>query len=128
VNDYLRTTVKAKGKRMAGAMEFGRVFVNFYDDNTCRFGLEQRIFGYPLYAMSLYSPAIENGKLVAVNSGGYIGRLPIHPSLMQYGGFIYNQIWEALAKELDRLGKMQSVQVRKEAVTVISSPSAAVVE
>lgn len=122
VNNYLRSTVKAKGNALGGALEFGGVFVNFYEDNTCRFGLEQKVFDYSLYATTLYYPEERDGKMTAVNTGGYIGRLPIHPGIMKGLDFIFSQVWKSLSRELDKLSKMESIEVGKQNVTVISAP------
>ncbi len=127
LNEYLKTTVKSEGSMAMGTVEFERVFVNLYQDNVCRIGVEQTVgFGsearHGLYATIFFTPENADGHVTPKHMGGSIGRLNIPPELMKTVGFILNPIWTALDKEIDRLSKMQSIVVGDKKVEVISVP------
>jgi hypothetical protein len=56
----------------------------------------------------------------AVNIGGWIGRLPIHPAIMTYADVIFADVWSALDRERRLLSKMGSVTFHDGSVTITS--------
>ena len=110
INVYLAGAVKSKGDTSDDYFKFERAYVSLGKD-VIKISSEQSAFGYPVYASASYKLAIAGGKLVATNVGGSLGRLPIHPMLMEYCGFAFQQLWDALQKEHDAMDRMQSVSV-----------------
>jgi hypothetical protein len=123
VNEYLRSTLKAKGTTLGGALAFSRAFVNFYSDNVCRLGIEQKLFDYPLYATVNYTPVEKPAGLGVRTVSGAVGRLPIHPLAMESARFLFGAVWSKLDKEIERLSKMQSVIISDRAATVRTAGS-----
>ena len=57
---------------------------------------------------------LENGTLKALNNGGSIGRLPVHPALMKYSDPIFADLWAALDREKKSVSKMTAMNfIRK---------------
>jgi hypothetical protein len=117
-NAYLSYRLAGKKKVLNKPMlDFDRAVVVF-KEGTCMIGWERSCFGYPLYSLSSYRVDMNSGKLSAVNNGGWIGRLPIHPALMKFADVIFADLWSALDRERKLLVKMGSVAFHDGSVTI----------
>ena len=56
--------------------------------------------------------------------GGALGRVPIHPLLMQTPELIFQGVWDNLKHEKRLLDKMQTVEVHKGNVLVVTKADA----
>jgi len=110
-NLYLAGAVKARGDAADDYFKFDRAFVNMGKD-VIKVTAQESAFGYPIYAGASYKLSIAGGKLIATSVGGNLGRLPIHPMVMAYCDFAFQQLWDALQRERSLLDKMQSVSVQ----------------
>ena len=122
INAYLGNTVKAKKIELpfiGDAEKFDRVFVNTAE-GSCRITQQQSFYDYPFFLSSIYRLEIKGGKLEATNLGGAIGRLPIHPRLMETGELAFEGLWGALKRERQVLDKMQAIEVHKGNVIVVT--------
>jgi hypothetical protein len=118
LNTYLRGKTVAKGS-LPGA-EFKRAYVDL-EPGTARIGVEKAIYGYSIYMGTLYRVEASNGVLVMVNIGGNIGRLPIHPWIMErVSPLMFGSLAEALQREIGLLNKMQTLVIRKDRVEMVS--------
>lgn len=125
INNYLRNTVKSGPDQgmLGDTVKFERAFVNLRE-GACRITSQQTAFDYPLYASADYQLAIQNKKLVATSVGGSIGRLPLHPLLMQYSDLLFQKLWDALSREHKLLDGMGSIVVHKDQIVIISKGAA----
>ena len=121
INLYLATAVKAKSDTSQDYFRFDRAFVDLGKD-VIRITAQESAFGYPVYAGASYKLSIAGGKLVAVNVGGNVGRMPVHPMLMEYCGTAFQQLWAALQRERSLLDKLQGVTVQPDAFTIVTKP------
>lgn len=122
VNAYLTSRLASKKKALTKPfLDWDRAAVVF-KDGFCVIGWERSIFGYPVYSQAAYRIDINAGKIVARNNGGWIGRLPIHPSLMPYTNVIFSDVWSALDRERRLVSKMKSVEFHDGTVTFTSGP------
>jgi hypothetical protein len=121
INLYLATAVKSKTDTSDDYFKFDRCFVNLGQD-VIKITAEESAFGYPIYAGSSYKLSISGGKLVSSNVGGNLGRLPVHPMIMSYCGFAFQQLWDALQRERALLDNMQSVAVHPDGFTFVTKP------
>jgi len=121
INIYLASAIKTRGDTSQDYFKFDRTFVNLGKD-VIKITAQESAFGYPVYAAASYKLAIAGGKLVATNAGGSLGRLPIHPMIMEYCGFAFQQLWQALGREKALLDKMQSVTVQPDGVVIVTRP------
>ena len=118
VNAYLTYRLAGKKKALNNpVLDFERAAVVF-KEGTCVIGWERSFFGYPLYSRSSYRVDMNSGKISAVNNGGWIGRLPIHPAMMKFADIIFADLWSALDRERKLLTKMGSVAFHDGSVTI----------
>ncbi len=127
VNGYLRNTIRPKkgGGGIAGdSIQFGGAFVDFREGQVATH-MSQRLFDYPFYASAIYRVATEQDQIAAKNEGGAIGRLPIHPMIMQHADMMFSPVWEALKREKKSVGEMQSIAFHDKQVVMVTKPRAA---
>ncbi|MEI8340236.1 MAG: zinc ribbon domain-containing protein [Verrucomicrobiota bacterium] len=122
INAFLGNNVKAKKIELpflGDALKFERVFVNT-DEGVCRIVQQQSFYNYSIYLASAYRLEIKGGKLEAQNVGGSIGRMPIHPRLMQTPELAFQELWGALKRDKQAMDKMQAVEVHKGNIVVVT--------
>ena len=121
-NAYLGTMVKPTKMELPwsdDALKFERVFVSF-EEKVCRIVQQYSFYDFPLYLTSCYRIEIKGGKLEALNLGGAIGRMPIHARLMQTPEISFQGVWKSLKNEKRLLDQMQTVEVHKGNVLVVT--------
>jgi hypothetical protein len=124
INVYLGSVVKSneQGGFLASLLKFSHAYVHLDKDprepesgnGICNINMVLSLYGWPVYFTSYYKLAIQDGQLQATNVGGAIGRLPIHPWLMQHLDAGFKNLWEALKREKGLLDRAQSVSVSKD--------------
>ena len=125
-NAYLGNTVKSVKIELPwsdDALKFDRAFVNM-EEGICRIVQQYSFYDLPFYLTSSYRLQIKEGKLEATNVGGALGRVPIHPLLMQTPELIFQGVWDNLKHEKRLLDKMQTVEVHKGNVLVVTKADA----
>jgi hypothetical protein len=110
INQHLAGT-RSKTKGYFG-IKFERAFAAL-DPGVIRIGMQQSLWGFPVYSSVGYKLQIKGGRLVATTIDGSFGRLKIHPELMQYASASFRQLWGALTREKEQLDKMQGVRIEK---------------
>ena len=118
VNAYL--TYRLAGKKKAlnkPFLTFERAVASLREGEGT-IAMERSLFGYSLFSRISYRVDAKDGKISATNTGGWIGRLPIHPALMNYGNIIFADLWSALDREHKLLAKMAAVTLQDGTVTV----------
>ena len=121
INLYLSSAVKTRGDTSEDYFKFDRAFVNL-GKSVIKVTAQESAFGYALYAGASYKLSLAGGKLVADNVGGNLGRLPVHPMIMEYCGFAFQHLWDALQREKSLLDKLQSVTVEPDGFTIVTKP------
>lgn len=111
-NAYLRTSLKSKGSGWIPGAQFERAFVRF-EPGSVYVGLEQSLFGFPLYSGARYNIGVKDGKFFADNKGGNIGRIGVDPAVMQYAVAAFQPLWKALKRENDQIQGMEKVVMDK---------------
>jgi hypothetical protein len=112
VNAYL-ANVLGKKKEMLDhlLLDFERAVVSFQTDRNA-LSVGRSIFGYSIYSAGVFNVQFQSGKLTATPVSGAIGRLPIHPRLMRYSGFLFSDVVRALERERKLIAHVSSVEVR----------------
>jgi hypothetical protein len=124
INYYLGSGGRLKNDSSIPGVEFKRAFVNLVP-GASRITIEKSIFGYPIYFGTLMRVEANAGVFVAVNVGGNVGRLPLHPSIMKFlGPVLFNPLKDGLKGELDQVRKAQALRVDKGSVTMMSKGGA----
>ncbi|HEX8076374.1 MAG TPA: zinc ribbon domain-containing protein [Chthoniobacterales bacterium] len=121
VNAYLVSALKSKQAALGKTLQFERALVSF-DENVCRVTAQRSLFGFSLFTTTSGTVALQNGTLAAVNNGGRIGRLPIHPFLMKYAAPLFDDLWAALDRERKALAKMERIEFHPQAVVFVPKP------
>jgi hypothetical protein len=111
VNAYLASALKTKKSALNKPMvDFTRAIVAF-KEGVCTITLERAVAGtYPVYTTTAYSVSSNNGKIVARHQGGAIGRLQLHPALMQYIDVVFSDVWAALDHDRKLLARFAGIQ------------------
>ena len=121
VNAYLASSLKGKQAALSKYLQFERAIVGF-DEGYSRFTIERSLFGYSLFTTASFGASIQNGDVVATNRGAQIGRMPIHPALIQYGGIVFSDVRAALERERKSIAKLGSIEFRPHAVILAPKP------
>ncbi len=120
INAFLKGQIKDKDTSLlAGIIEFKRAFV-VLTPGVCHIGMEKSLWGWPVYFGTNYKLEMINGEFTATNNGGNLGRVPIHPLVMQYCDYLFRGLWVALHREEQQMHQMQWVQVDTGKITLIT--------
>jgi hypothetical protein len=121
INMYLASSLRnAKDDSFINSIiEFKRAYVNLTPD-VCHIGMEKSLWGYPIFFVADYRLEVIAGNFTATNVGGSIGRMQVHPMLMKYADTVFGGLWTALHREEQEMHKMQTVQVEKGQITLIT--------
>ena len=121
VNAYLANALKRKKEKLDHPLiSFERALVALTEGN-CRVTIERSIFGYSIFTSGDYAVQIEGGKVTASPKSGAIGRMPIHPSVMPYAGFLFSDAVAVMDREHKLLNKVGSIQLREKEISVSSA-------
>jgi hypothetical protein len=123
VNSYLANVLKRKKTSTLDKplLEFRRGVAQF-DEGLFRMTAERSIFGLSLCTSAFYRANVQDGKIAATCAGGMIGRMPIHPQLMQYAGFLFSDVWKALEQDGKQVAKLAAIEFHPK-VVVLTAPA-----
>ena len=118
INAYLTYRLISKKAALTYPfLTFVRATASFRE-GACTIGVERSLFGYSIFSRTSHRVDTSAGKIAATNVGGWIGRLPIHPAIMQFGDIIFADLWSALDRERKLVGKMGAVNFHDGSVTI----------
>ena len=118
VNSYLASSLRRKDSpAKEGFFPLLRIFVKF-QEGICGINTERQFYGLSIYSGSSYRVAIDNGKIISATTGGYIGRMPIHPALMKYADVLH-KAWDSLARERNSVARLAGIEFHSQSVTLI---------
>jgi hypothetical protein len=121
VNAYLTYTLRNKQNVLnKPLLEFKRAVVGF-GEGTCSITIERSLFGYSIYNRSSYRVDLREGKISASNNGGWIGRLPLYPQIMQFTDIMLADVCSALDRERKLVAKMGGIEFHDKNV-ILKSP------
>ena len=118
VNAYLGYVLKGKRAALSKYLQFERALVALDEG---RFGLtvERSLFGYSVFTSASYAVTTKDGKPVSELFSGHIGRMPVHPALMQLGDFLFADVRGALERERKSIAKLGGVELHPQAVAFL---------
>ena len=121
INAYLAYRLAGKKKVLEKPLlTFVRAAASFRE-TECTIAMERSLFGYSLFSRVSYRVEAADGKTTASNTGGWVGRLPIHPAIMKYGDIIFADLWAALDRERKLIGKMGAVNFHDGSVSITAA-------
>ncbi len=120
VNNFLAADIRrSQSPAQEGYFPIRRIFVQF-EEGLCRIHVRHRFFGIPLSLGGFYRVSVDQGKIAATNTGGYIGRMPIHPVLMRGLEFLFHKTWSTLARERKDVARLAGIEFHPQSVTLIT--------
>jgi hypothetical protein len=119
VNDFLTYSLKTKAKTLnEPLLDFRRAVVHF-QEGQCTVTMERALSGYySLYTSYSFMPTVEGGKIHLKVKGGHIGRMPIHPQLARFMGYLFLDLESALDTDTRLVAKMTTIEVHDKAVVL----------
>ena len=102
-------------------LDFRRVVVGFGEGDV-KVTAERAFFGFSLYSGASYKVKLQDGKVVASNNGGSIGRIPVHPVLMRVLDVMFADVWSALERERKLVSKMSAIEFHPNTV-LLTAPA-----
>jgi len=122
INAYLAYTLKGKRAALSKYLQFERAIASF-DEGYSQVTVERSLYGISLFTTASYEASVEKGNIVTKNRGAKIGRMPIHPALMEYGGILFSDVRTALERERKSIVKLGSMEFHPH--LVVFTPKAA---
>ncbi len=119
VNAYLAYVVKGKQTVLSNYLKFERAAVAF-TEGTFRVTVERSLFGYSIFTTGTYSARLQNGDVILKNLGGQIGRLPVHPMLMQFGDIVFADLRGVLERERKSIVKLGGAELHPQAIVFLA--------
>jgi hypothetical protein len=124
VNAYLSNVMKHKKEKLEHPLlGFQRAILGFTEGN-CRVTMERSIFSYSIFTSGDYDVQVKNGKITAAPKSAAIGRMPIHPIVLPYAGFLFSDAVAAMDREHKLLNKVGSIQPHDKMVEVTNKTDA----
>lgn len=122
INAFLMYALKTKQALLnKPLLVFKRAAVGLRE-GSCTVTAERSLYGYSLYTACSYAPVLKGGKIEAPSKGGSIGRLPIHPRVMQFLSVLFSDVWSALDHEIRLVRKMGGIEFHNQSVVLTSRP------
>ncbi len=124
VNAFLQSTIHGKPASSSGVspLKFERAYVHF-DEGVVRITYVQSIFGFPLYATTADTVAIQGGQVVAKPVAGSLGRVKLPAQVMPALGNLFAPLWKVLERDKNLVAKMDSITFHKGQVIMASRAS-----
>src|SRR5256714_9022489 len=125
VNTYVGNLLKHKKEKLEHPLlGFERAILGFSEGN-CRVTMERSIFGYSIFTSGDYDVQVKDGKITAAPKSAAIGRMPIHPSVLPFAGFLFSDAVAVMDREHKLLNKVGLIQLHDKMVEVSSAAAAA---
>ena len=122
LNGYLGYAIKGRQAALTKYyLKFERLVVRL-DEGSCHATTQRSLFGFPLSASVNFTPQLQNGAITAQTHGGALGRLPIHPQLMQFGDILFADVRTALDRERKSLVKLAALELHPKAIVITAKP------
>ncbi len=117
VNEYVSYVLKSKRAALSKYLTFQSAIVAL-EDGSSRVTVERSLFGLSLYSTISFVPRIENGNVVAKVRGGSLGRMPIHPALMEHGEILFADLKAALDRERKSISKLGAISIQPKLISL----------
>lgn len=118
LSQHVRTRVK--DARVIPFSTFKRSFVTLADGKIS-FGIEEQLFGFPIYSTIEFQPAVVDGKFVAEKTGMHIGSLGIPPQATGLDN-LFGKFATGLKQERKLLDKAKAIAITKDYAVLVTKP------
>ncbi len=120
ISSHLRGRIKGKAGIIPGS-ELKRAYGKL-NEGKITIGLEQSLWGYPLYPSVEYRVSVDGGKWKAEKAGFRLGRLGIHPEIPKVET-LFTKMFANLKQERALLDRAQQISITKERVVIVTRPN-----
>jgi len=110
VNAYLASALKTKQSTLNKPLLEIKSRIVAFRKGACTVTAERSLFGFSLYSSCVYSVSLTDGKIAAKDQGGSIGRLPLHPKIMELADVIFADVWSALDRDVKLVSKFNGIE------------------
>jgi len=118
VNAYLGYALKGKQAALSKILQFERAVVAF-EEGLCSITAERSLSGFSVFATASYAVSLQEGVLVAASRGGRLGRIPVHPALMDYAQILFADLQVALDRERKSILKLEAIEFHPKTVALL---------
>ena len=119
INAYLSYALKSKQTALSQYLKFERLALRF-EEGTVKVTMERSLYGYSIFTTGVYAVSLENGNVRFQTRGGEIGRLQVHPKLMQFGDILFADLRTALERERKMIGKLSAIELHPKQVVFVA--------
>jgi hypothetical protein len=121
VNSFIASNLRRKDSpAKEGYFPLERVLVRF-EEGVCAITTKRMLFGYPIYSGGSYRVSIDNGKIMATGTGGFIGRLALPSSLMKVVAPLLEKTWSTLVRERNSVSRLAAIEFHPQSVSLIAA-------
>jgi len=117
VNAYLGYVLKRKPAMLGGYLQLDGATMQF-DEGYCSVTVRRSLFGYPFFCGASVSASLENGTITVRPRGGSVGRMPVHPALMEYSGAMFADLRAGLARERKSIEKLGAIEFHPDLIVL----------
>jgi hypothetical protein len=117
VNAYLAYALKSKQAALSKLLTFERAMMRL-EEGYCMVTVQRSLFGLSVFTTGSYQVTLRDGTIAAKSRGGHIGRMPIHPALMQHAGVLFQDLWTALDRDRKNVVKLGTVEFHPKIVVL----------
>lgn len=121
VNSFIASNLRRKDSpAKEGYFPLERVLVRF-EEGVCAITTKRTLFGYPIYSGGSYRVSIDNGKIMATGSAGFIGRLALPSSSMKMLAPLLEKTWSTLGRERNSISRLVAIEFHPQSVSLIAA-------
>ena len=121
VNSFIASNLRRKDSpAKQGYFPLERVLVRF-EEGVCAIATKRTLLGCPIYSGGSFRVSIDNGKIMATNTGGFIGRLALPASFMKAAGPLLEKTWASLDRERNTIARMAAIEFHPQSVSLIAT-------
>ncbi|HEY0369077.1 MAG TPA: zinc ribbon domain-containing protein [Chthoniobacterales bacterium] len=121
VNIYLASIVKSRKSLTNKYLPVERVFVSF-GEGVSHVIVQRSLFGFPICTSVTATPQLRDGAIGAHLTGGTIGRLSLHPALLQHAGFLFADVRKELEREEKPIAKLGAIELHPQQIVIARAP------
>ena len=118
LSQHVRSRVKALN--VVPFSKFKRSLI-LLGDGKIRFGIEEDLFGYPIFSSIEFQPSVVDGKVVAKKTGLRIGCLGIPPEITGLDK-LFKKFETSLKQEQKLLDKTKAISITKDYAVLVTKP------
>ncbi len=120
LNAYLGYALKSKKTALSKVLQFERAVVEL-GEGFYKITIERSLMGFSVYTTGAFTPSVQNGAVVNNARGGWIGRLPVHPALMNLiAPYLFGDVAAVADRERKSIAKLSGIEIHPQ--TLIFGP------